>query len=1001
MVGRVEELGETLQIIARVGPILAALSVLLSPPARAQPPVAPVRIADLRVSSAADATDIVVGIPSTVPYQDRTRTRPGGVAVDEIRLFFPGVSLQRSRLITVGDPIVEEARLFSEPGGVTMTVVVRRPVHYAVNREEKMLRIRAEPGVLLAEGAPGAEAPGAGVAPKTIAPPTIVGVAPQRGQRGGAAGTGGLQGQVLAPKVAIPKAKPGEGLSVDADHITYDQERNQVVAQGRVTIAKAGSLLTADEVRVNRDTNEADATGHVQLSDPQGTIRSDRFHVNLDDETGTLARGNVYLNASHMSISGSRFEKSYGQTYHIENGEFTTCECGVGAPSWSIAGKQIDIALDGYGLVRNGTFRVLDVPILYLPYMPFPAKTTRQSGLLAPIFGFSRKRGFEYLQPLYLVINKSSDATLSADVETSARVGTIAEYRYALDSKSRGVIDLSYFNESLRSNADRDIVDPNVADPHIPKDRWSETATLKQDLPYGFSGFADSLAVSDDFFLREIPTFSFDPEYDIYLRTLRYTQSRVGLYRGWDKVTLIGQGQYFQDFFQEHDLTLQRLPDVSVYASDRFFDRFVKLAFTGEGVNFQRRKGFDGPRIDLLPQALVPFRWQEYFRGNAGIGFRETAYHLNNTALLLPQSQTGGLQDVAAQKIPALSKNPTRELLQATAQVGTEIHRIFDVRGENVAKLKHTIEPKAQYLYIPDVKQDDLPTYDFTDRINGRNLFTYGVTSRLLARLRTAPTAAQTRPMTAADVALGGITPAPFSDDRVRGYGTTGPAPMGSEAAASPGASGSTPTGATENLADLTPEARAEMQQADQDATSHVVEWARLDVQQSYDVDHLVQKTQQNRKGRFSDVDVALRLTPSDYAGLLFGSSFDPKTSSLDQSQASVILKDPRERVPGVFLQSSRRASLSLSYRYIAGSTLQEVDGGILLPLADSLSLFELSRYDALNRTFLENRGGFTLTSQCQCWILDLFVANRVNPNETEVRTQVTLVGLGSVGRNR
>ncbi len=946
---------------------------------RAQEEPALPGVADLQVRSSADSTEIRLGLPEAVGFEDRTQARPGQVAVDEIRLFFPGISVERSRLVAIGDQIVEEARLFSETGGVTMTVVVRRPVRYTVERQGAILRVHLEPGILLAEGAKE-------VAPTPQAPLPVQPALPSRKRPAPGAGVSGqLQGQLAAPKISVPTLRAGEGLSVDAEHITYDEEQNQIVAKGHVTIGRAGSLLTADEVRINRETKIAEAIGNVQLTDPEGTIRSETFHVNLDDETGELTQSDVYFAANHSSISGSRFQKSYGQTYHIENGVFTTCQCGAGAPSWSISGREVDITLDGYGLVKGGTFRISDVPVFYLPLMSFPAKLSRQSGLLAPMLGYSKKRGITYTQPLYLVFNKSADATISADVESEARAGGIVEYRYALDKKSKGTLDFSFFDEAMRNHAERDIVDRNVADPTIPKERWSVTADAKQDLAYGVTGFADALAVSDDFFLREIPTFSFDPEYERNLRTSRFTQSRGGLYRMWDRATLIGQAIYYQDFIQEDDLTLQRLPQVSLFASNRYLDRHLKLRFQGEAVNFERKKGFDGPRLDVLPQAEVPFRWQEYFRGSAGVGYRETVYHLNDTDLLLPVSGAGGLQSPSETAEPPLATNPTRELYQATATIGTEVHRIFDVGGENVAKLKHTIEPGVDYLFVPSVNQDELPIYDATDRVTQRNLFTYGVTSRLLAKLRRAPRLVTQSYQPGELNAFSGASPAPFDDERTR----TGFGPL-EEAQRSSG-------GEEPPVEDLSPEARA-AKEKEEEGVSNVIEWGRLMVAQSYDIDS---RLREKSNDHFSDVDVGLRVQPVDSLALLFNSSVDARQADLTAAKAGLYLRDPRPRQPGGFLQSSQRAALGLSYRFISQSVLQEVDGALLLPFADSLAVFYQTRYDALQTQFLENRWGFRLSSQCQCWIIDLSVADRINPQETEVRMQVTLVGLGSVGRAR
>ena len=974
----------------RAAIVVGILGTMLAAPLSAQEsvPVEARSFADLQVRSTETATEILFGLADAATVEDRTKKRPGDVAVDEIRLFFPGASLERSRLVSVDDRIIEEVRLFNEGNGVQMTLVVRRPVTYETVRSPRSLMLRVRPGALLAE------------APPPDAQASRPGAAPKRRR---------AEDALLAPSLALEPLKEGEGLSVDAEQLSYDEQANQIVAKGNVTIARAGSLLTADEVRINRATKVADAIGNVRLTDPQGTIQTSRFHLELEDETGEMTESRLYLNANQLTVTGRKFEKSYGQTYRIEDGSFTTCQCGVGSPSWSIAGDEVDITLDGYGIVRGAKFNVMDVPVLYMPIAAFPAKRTRQTGLLAPQFGFSKKRGFQYLQPLYVVLNKSADATVSVDVETEARIGGIAEYRYALDRKSTGAIDVGFFDETLRGDAEDDIVDRNVADLDIPDERWSVTATMTQELVGGFEGFIDALAVSDDFFLREIPTFSFDPEYERVRRTSRYSSTRGGVYRSWDNATLIAQAIYYQDFIQEDDLTLQRLPQVSLFASERFFDRRLKLRFSGEAVNFHRNEGFDGPRVDVLPSVEAPFRWQEFLRGAVGFGFRETAYHLNNTDLLIPRTETGNVRDperVADRTDVDLDENPTRELFQAGFDVGTELSRVFDVGGEDVAKLKHTIEPGVEYLFVPDVDQDDLPVYDFVDRINQRNLFTYGLRSRLLAKLRRVLPQSTYLPEPGELNSYGGAAPSPFDDEGTRGgrsflggfsdepiveedpYATTDENAPSAAIAGAP---------ATETGTGVLPEPGTVPSPEEPESAGSIHQWADLIVSQSYDLD---ESLQEDRNDSFSDIDFRLKLTPVDYFSLGYGTTIDFRDREFSSNNVGLVLRDPRPRRARGILQAGERAALALGYRFVEGNVLEEINGGIIMPLADTLSGFYQSRFDAVAGEFLENRWGFRVLSQCRCWIFDLYVTDRVNPNETEVRGQLTLVGLGSIGRS-
>src|SRR5687768_4966103 len=97
----------SLRLLVAAGLCLAAWAgdSAAAPPAGAAPG-ARARFADVQVRSAPDMTELRVGLPPDVELEDRTKKRPGDVAVDEIRLFFPTVKVDRSRLITVDDPIV-------------------------------------------------------------------------------------------------------------------------------------------------------------------------------------------------------------------------------------------------------------------------------------------------------------------------------------------------------------------------------------------------------------------------------------------------------------------------------------------------------------------------------------------------------------------------------------------------------------------------------------------------------------------------------------------------------------------------------------------------------------------------------------------------------------------------------------------------------------------------------------------------------------------------------
>lgn len=531
----------------------------------------------------------------------------------------------------------------------------------------------------------------------------------------------------------------GEEVNIDAEEMTYDREAGQVVARGKVVIRRGEMILRADEVRIDRVANQAEALGQVELVTPDGTIEADSARINLTDETGLLENAYVRSHVNDYSLLGKSIGKGIGQTYHIKDGQFTTCDCGDRAPDWSISGDELDVTLRGYGRLRGGTFNVLDVPVLYIPVAWFPANLERQSGLLRPRFGASNRRGFQAVLPVYWAINKSHDLTLAADIETNARLGAIGEYRYALGPEAEGVLGVSYFNELLGDSggvdlsAPQDPPDPNDPMPQersssIPDNRWSVAAQHRQPFVGDSSAYVDGLIVSDDAFLRQINTFAFDYDSDVKLRTLPYTESTVGAIRAWDRALLQAEGKFYQDLDAQGEPkkeTLHRAPHVSLDTQAELSKYFLgELDTTFD--NYQRGEGTAGLRFDIGPSFTLPVPVGRYAFGSVRTSLRETAYYLTDT-------------DLAGDDPGSLNRSQTRETVEVAGRIGTALTRVFDVRRWGLEKVQHTIEPTVEHLYVPSVSQDDRPFFDAVDRINRRNLMTYGVASRFLGKFEAAP----------------------------------------------------------------------------------------------------------------------------------------------------------------------------------------------------------------------------------------------------------------------
>jgi LPS-assembly protein len=973
-------------------------------------------VGDVRVLSGPGAETVVtVDVRPDTAIEDRTpgarpATAPGAPVstgdtfTDEITLFLRDVHLARPAAIEVNDPVVSAVRLFPEESGTLAKIFVRQPCTYTVSRPSALGEVQ--------------------VTVRGKMRPLTVTETRRPGR----------------PRITAPAPTGEREVAVDAESLSYDQATNTLSARGGVTLTRGDTTLTADEVVYDRTNEIAEARGHVVLRDPQATIEGTFAHINLGDETGWVEDSDTTFNPSTYYLRAGRIEKLGGPHYSVARGVFTTCECGgLEKPSWSIAGQKTEVTLQGTGKVRGATFRVKDVPVLYVPYMLFPANTDRQTGLLIPRVGYSNRRGFQYEQPLFWAINKSSDATIGLDVETEARLGVLGEYRYVLSQAGRGAFTGAYYNESIRGRT-VGVLAPNGLPADIPENRFGFAGHHVQHLRGNSKFYLDMLAVSDDLFLREMNTFSFTGRSELSLRSLRFTTSRSGLYKAWNGGLAWGEVAYYQDLVDDQDVALQKLPRLEAEHSMPFLNDRVVGRLAGQAIDYQRSEGFDGLRGDLAPDLFLPFRIGRALNGSLTGRLRETVYHLTDqdqVALVVPPTNSGlqpflrAVPDLqpgpARNQLTDLDRNRSRELAEVHARAGTALSRVFDFRHLGLERLKHTIEPEAQYLFVPSTSRpsDDVRAifdcgeipggkagqrcpvqlftegylFDERDAINRRNFVSYGLSSRLLGRPAVGtpvePPPPPQEPDDDVDDDADATEPSGLVDQEIL--------PAGLSADAVPGFVGPP---APRAAAGAAPPAR---------------ELARATVLHGYDISRaLVNDSHQ------SDIDLGLRLTPLDYVGASSNATVSAEDQSLRGLSVGLFLREPwwRPTRPAQNLQSP--TTIGLSYRFVEKSVnedsterkveelafqsdgVNEFDASVYLRLGRYLGFTFLMRYD-LNTTdvptgrlgphFLERDYLVRLISRCNCWVLDAGFADKFNPDERSLRVQFTLVGLGSFGR--
>ena len=515
-------------------------------------------------------------------------------------------------------------------------------------------------------------------------------------------------------------------IDVDAESLSFGSGGTEIEAKGSVQIKRQPTTLKADEVRINRETNEMEAKGKVSLDDPNWKVKAaESMQFNLQKETGELQNGELFIEQSHVSISGQKLQKFNGQTYHVDQGFFTTCMCDSGPSPWRISADEVDLTLAGTGIVKNGYFYIFDVPVLYIPYGVLPLQTERQTGFLFPEIGQSNQDGFRYLQPFFWAISKSTDATFSFDVETRTRLGLLADLRNKIDRDSDFQFLTSYFNELWRKNANADIVDKTIAQPNIPENRWSVIGTHRYTTATDWLTYSDYAAYSDTLFTRElVDRFDLPPQREREIQVSRFGLSRFGAFKNWGDTYFNGDWRFYQDFIQFPKTTLQRTPELSFWGR-RFLSGFpLEFRWRADGVSYLRRQDCpgtgvttgqcgDGLRLDLRPEVVLPFKIASYLLGSVSVAPRETAYYLYSP-------------------VNSGDRGVSRELVEIRGNIGTTLSRTFSL-GDSGA-IRHVFEPELSYFFVPGVNQSNIPIMDGVDRVSHRNVVTLAVGNRFWRR---------------------------------------------------------------------------------------------------------------------------------------------------------------------------------------------------------------------------------------------------------------------------
>ena len=253
-----------------------------------------------------------------------------------------------------------------------------------------------------------------------------------------------LRALVAIALIAFPlsaRAQDADATLLVADSVLITEDE-RLVASGNVEAFYDGIRLFTDEIIYDQKRDELKIKGAIRLSQENGdVIIADSADLDSKLENGIL-RGARYVLSQELQILSAQTDRVEGRYTVLRKVVATSCQiCGNGAPIWQIrADRAIHDSEEKQIYFRRAQFRLLGVPVLYLPTMRIPDPALeRSTGFLVPRFVSDSELGFGVKLPYFITLGEHADITIAPFITPVTRT---LELRFRKMSR-RGYVELN------------------------------------------------------------------------------------------------------------------------------------------------------------------------------------------------------------------------------------------------------------------------------------------------------------------------------------------------------------------------------------------------------------------------------------------------------------------------------------------------------------------------------------------------------------------------------
>ena len=190
-----------------------------------------------------------------------------------------------------------------------------------------------------------------------------------------------------SPAPAQPAGSDQGPLTLTADHIQYDTQTGDVLADGHVVAIRGDQKITADRLTGNLKTGDVEASGHVVLTELGRTATGDVLQYNYKTRVGKMTHG--VAKYAPWTVTGQTVSTAAGRGLALAA---SATPCDPAHPAFSIRARRVEVVPDDYLKAFDSVLYIYGVPMFYVPVYTVSLKKGRNASS-GPSFGYDNYNG--------------------------------------------------------------------------------------------------------------------------------------------------------------------------------------------------------------------------------------------------------------------------------------------------------------------------------------------------------------------------------------------------------------------------------------------------------------------------------------------------------------------------------------------------------------------------------------------------------------------------------